>query len=96
MRRRLNVEIQKGFLLPNFQHAATSRPRPNTENVFAIADAEHSAANILTSITKLIADKREQQVLPVAVSHALLHPHNPLSAFSIHLVLPDGSNILLE
>lgn len=82
--------------LSNLENPTTNCAGPNAQNVFTVTHAEYRTANVLTSVAKLVPDERQDQVFPVAISDALLHPHNPLSSLAIHVIFPDRTNITFE
>ena len=57
---------------PYFDVSSTIDPRPNTEHILAAPDAENRTADFLSGFGKLIADDRQEEVLPVSVRDALL------------------------
>ena len=83
-------------IVPNLEHSAAVGTRPDAENVLAISDAEDSSTDLVARLTKLVADDRQQQVLPVAVRHALLETHDPLATLLVLIVLPYRTNAFLE
>lgn len=69
---------------------------PHAENIFTTPDAQNGSTNLLSGLHELIANDGQQKVLPIAVSHAFLQPHNPFPASFICLIFPDGPDAILE
>ena len=82
--------------IPNLEDASTVGPRPNAQDVLAVAHAQYGATHLLAGLGELVADDGEQQVLPVAVGDALAQAHDPLAAALVLVVLPYGPHALLE
>ena len=88
MRRRSDV--------PNLEDPLPARTSPDAEDVLAVPDAKDGSADLLAGLAELVADHGEQQVLPVAVGHALSQAHHPLPAILVLLILPYWPDTLLE
>ncbi len=88
MRRRSDV--------PNLEDPLPARTSPDAEDVLAVPHAKDGSADLLAGLAELVADHGEQQVLPVAVGHALSQAHHPLPAVLVLLVLPYWTDSLLE
>lgn len=69
---------------------------PNAKDVFAASDAQDEAAKFLSSIQKLISNKRKQEIFPVAVRHTFFQAHDPLAASLVLVILPYRPYALLE
>jgi len=85
--------------LDSFLDLQAARPvhsGPDTKNILVSSDAQNSPAKILTGITKLIADNRQEKFLPVSSANTLLQTDVPLPAPPILLVLPNRPNSFLE
>jgi len=81
---------------PDLDVAAAVVLCPYAEDVFATPDAQHDATDLLSRLTKLVANDCHEQLLPVAICHTLLKAHDPLAAPLVLLVLPDRPYAVLE
>ena len=82
--------------VPNLEDPLPVRTSPDAEDVLAVPDAKDGSADLLAGLAELVANHGEQQVLPVAVGHALSQAHHPLAAVLVLLVLPYWTDPLLE
>lgn len=82
--------------VPDLEHATAVGSGPDAQDILAIAHAQDSTTHVLPGVAELIANQRQQEVLPVSIRHALLEADNPLASLAIDLVLPYWPNILLE
>jgi len=80
----------------DLQTARPVHPSPDTENILVSSDAQNSPTKILTGITKLIADNRQEKFLPVSSADTLLQTDVPLPAPPILLILPNRSDSFLK
>jgi hypothetical protein len=88
--------VREEGALPNLENPLSLGPSPDADDVLAVPDTEHNAANLLTGLAELVTNDGEQQILPVAVRNALPQAHDPLASVLVLLVLPYWANALFE
>lgn len=93
----LQVKLSRLFFhIPDFDVAPPVNPRPHTQNIFAASDTQHSAADFISGLCKLVANHSQEEILPVSIGNTLLETYDPLTSPLVRLIFPDGANALLE
>ena len=82
--------------IPDLDVAPAIDPGPDTEDILAASDAEHSPTHLLACFGKLIANNGQKKVFPITISNTLLQPNDPLSTSLILLIFPYRSDAFLE
>lgn len=85
-----------GVDVPNLDITPTIDPRPDTQHILAASYTQHSTADLLTSLSELVAHNCQKQILPVSVRDTFLQPDDPFASSLIFVVLPYWPDALLE
>jgi len=86
----------EGCFLPDLDVPPPVVLGPDAEDILAAAHAEHEATHLVRGLHELVANKSHKQLFPVAIGHALFQAHDPLATALVLVVLPHGTDALLE
>lgn len=89
-------EIKQVLYIPDLDVAPPINPCPNTQNILAASDTQHSTADFVSGFRKLVPNHSQEEILPVSIGNPLLETYDPLTSPLVRLIFPDGANPLLE